>query len=124
MGQRIRIRTGDVELEAKLNDTKTAGSIAGALPIEAKVQRWGEEIYFEIPVSVEESPDARRDMEVGELAYRPPGNAFCIFFGRTPASTVEAPRAASNVNPVGRILGEATLLTGVEPGSSIFLERG
>lgn len=74
-------------------------------------------------MSVEESPDARLDMEVGELAYWPPGNAFCIFFGRTPASTEEAPRAASNVNPVGRILGEATLLTRVEAGSSIFLER-
>ena len=123
MSQRIRIRAGGVDLGGQLNDSKTARSIASALPIEAKVRRWGEEIYFEIPVSVEESPDARRDMEVGELAYWPPGNAFCIFFGKTPASTGQAPRAASNVNPVGRILGEATLLTRVEEGGSILLER-
>ena len=96
----IRIRAGDVESEAELNDSATARAIAEALPIDGRVQRWGEEIYFEIPVSVAEAEDARQDMEVGELAYWPPGSAFCIFFGPTPASTGERPRAASNVNPV------------------------
>ena len=45
-------------------------------------------------------------MEVGEVAYWPPGQALCIFFGPTPASVGDEPRAASPVNPLGSIDGE------------------
>ena len=86
MGQSIRITAGDVTLAAELNDSPTAAAIVEALPIEASGSRWGEEIYFSIPVEGQLAPDARADMAVGELAYWPPGNAFCIFFGLTPAS--------------------------------------
>src|SRR5688572_257585 len=102
MGQAIRIRAGAVTLAAELNDTPTAQALLAALPITGRVNRWGDEIYFRIPVAQEEAGDARAVMEVGELAYWPPGQAFCIFFGRTPASSDERPRAASPVNPLGR----------------------
>jgi hypothetical protein len=121
---RVRIRAGDVECEAELNDSTTARAIARALPIDGRAKTWGEEIYFEIPVAADEASDARQDMEVGELAYWPPGSAFCIFFGRTPASTGEGPRAASNVNPVGRVVGDARSFSSVENGASVRIERG
>jgi hypothetical protein len=53
-------------------------------------------------------------MEVGELAYWPTGSAFCIFYGRTPVSLDERPRAASAVIPFGRIEGDATVLRQVK----------
>lgn len=121
--RKIRIRAGEVELEAELNDSETASLVHDALPIQARVQRWGEEIYFEIPVETDPAPDARDVMEVGELAYWPVGRAFCIFFGPTPASSGEEPRAAGPVNPLGRVTGDATALTRVPNGAEIRLAR-
>lgn len=99
----VRILLEGGELLARLDDSPTALAIEEALPLEGVANRWGDEVYFTIPVSVEEAPDARQDMSVGELGYWPAGAAFCIFFGLTPASIGSLPRACSNVNPFGRI---------------------
>ena len=89
-----------------LNDNATADAIWEALPISARGNTWGDEIYFGIPVHVDEAEDANDEVEMGGLAYWPPGNAFCIFFGRTPASKGDECRAASAVNAVGKIEGD------------------
>jgi hypothetical protein len=123
MGQAIRIKAGAVLLAAELNDSPTAAAVAAALPIRGKANRWGDEIYFRIPVRQDEAPEARAEMEVGELAYWPPGQAFCIFFGRTPASSDEQPQAASPVNPLGRVLGDVAQLRGVPDGAAVVLEK-
>lgn len=124
MSRPITITVGDTVLEAELNDSATADAIWQALPIEAGAGMWGDEIYFAISVQASESPDAREVMEVGELAYWPPGNAFCIFYGPTPASQGERPCAASAVNPVGRIVGDATVLRGTTGGTSVRIAAG
>jgi hypothetical protein len=118
---RIQIETAGISLDADLSENETAKKIYAALPIEGRVNRWGEEIYFSIPVSLSEVSDAYQEMQVGELGYWPTGNAFCIFFGPTPASHDETPRAASNVNPFGMILGDASVLTSVADGETITL---
>jgi hypothetical protein len=122
MDRAIRITAGAVSAEARLNDSKTAGAIWDALPIEAKGQTWGDEIYFDIGVTA--PPEQARDVvDVGDLAYWPPGQAFCIFFGRTPASRGDECRAASPVNVVGRIVGDARMFTKVRSGSRVTIER-
>jgi len=123
LGNAIRITAGDISLAAELNDSETARAIYEALPIEAPGNRWGEEIYFSIPVSQDLSDDARAEMEVGELAYWPPGSAFCIFFGPTPASHGNEPRAASPVNPVGQIAGDVAHLSEVPDGTVVTIDR-
>jgi hypothetical protein len=115
----ITISAGEVSLPAELNDTPTAQQIAAALPIEGRANVWGDEIYFEIPVIAEQEPDARAEVEVGELGYWPVGHAFCIFFGPTPASIDERPRAYSPVNILGRVLGDATQFRGVQNGTPV-----
>jgi len=123
MGQHITIRAGDVSAEAELNDSPCAGRIFDALPIEATVNTWGQEIYFDIGVSCELGPDARDDVAVGELGYWPTGRAFCVFFGATPASGPDgAPRAASAVNIIGRMVGDAGTFASVRDGESVVLE--
>ena len=84
---------------------------------------WGEEIYFKIPVTAKQEPDARAQVEVGELGYWPVGQAFCIFFGPTPASIDERPRAYSPVNVLGRIVGDATQFRRVQDGAPVQLRR-
>ena len=105
MPSRIRIILEDGEVDAVIDDSPTAEAVRAALPLEGTVSRWGDEIYFSVPVKVEEAPDARQDMAVGELGYWPVGTAFCIFWGPTPASSGPLPRAYSNVNPFGKIEG-------------------
>ena len=121
MERRITIVAGSVTMDAELNDTPTAQRILESLPITGCAMVWGDEIYFEIPVAVEQAPDARADVEVGELGYWPVGRAFCIFFGPTPVSTGDQPRAASPVNILGRVLGDATVFRQVPAGATVTL---
>ena len=120
---RIRISAGQVTATATLNDSNTAAAIWDALPITGEGMRWGDEIYFSIPVKATPEKDAREIVAVGELGYWPPGTAFCIFFGPTPASTDNRPRAASAVNIIGRVVGDATVFKSVASGTRVKLER-
>ena len=121
--RKICITAGKVTAEAILNDSPTARKIWEALPIEERGNTWGDEIYFGIPVDAKPEKDAREIVAVGELGYWPPGSAFCIFFGRTPASTDDRPRAASAVNIIGKVLGDATVFKAVASGTKIRLVR-
>ncbi len=119
----ITISAGSIVLTAELNDTPTAQQVWDALPIEGTATRWGDEIYFEIPVIAGQETNARAQVEVGELGYWPEGKAFCIFFGPTPSSTDQRPRAYSPVNILGRVSGDATLLRRVADGAPIRIAR-
>ena len=121
-GRAIRITAGQVSVEARLNDSKTATAIWARLPIEAKGETWGDEIYFDIGVRV--APESPREVVgLGDLAYWPPGQAFCIFFGPTPMSRGDEIRPASAVNVVGRIVGDPTVFKNVRAGTRVTLER-
>jgi hypothetical protein len=119
----ITISVENITLSATLNESQTAEKIRESLPIEGAANVWGDEIYFEIPVKLSQAPDARADVEVGELAYWAPGRAFCIFFGPTPASIDETPRAASPVNVFGLVHDDATVLRGVRNGARVTITK-
>ncbi len=123
MGVTIKIKAGSIEMNAELNDGPTSQEILSKLPVQGSVNRWGEEIYFDIPVHQQLEPGARAEMEIGELGYWPTGNAFCIFFGPTPASSGDKPVAASAVTILGKVIGDATAFTAVKDGERIDLER-
>jgi hypothetical protein len=120
----IRIEVGDVVVEAELNESETAKAVWEVLPLRTRVHRWGDEVFFDIDVRAGEAADARTVMEVGEIAYWPAGPALCLFFGPTPVSRGQAPEAYSNVNPVGRVVGDARALDAVSEGAEIAVERG
>jgi uncharacterized protein len=119
---KIKITVGDVTAFAQLNETQTAKAIWKALPINARASTWGDEIYFGIPVHLGEE-DAKEVVDLGEVGYWPPGNAFCIFFGRTPASHGDEIRPASPVNVFGKIEGDPKVFKKARSGAAILLER-
>ena len=123
MEKKIRIIAGELKVEAQLNESKTAQLVWEALPIEAKTNLWGEEIYFAIPVKTGLEKDGREVVSAGELGYWPPGTAFCIFFGPTPASRGDEIRAASAVNIVGKVLSDPKVFVKVKDGAKIVLEK-
>ncbi|MCH8235480.1 MAG: hypothetical protein IIC29_05085 [Chloroflexi bacterium] len=121
--RRITIRAGDVTIDGELNDSPTADMVWDALPITASASIWGDEIYFSIPVSADGDDTAQETVELGAIAYWPPGSALCLFFGPTPMSQGDEIRPASAVNVLGMIEGDPTVLRSVRSGTAIEVVR-
>lgn len=126
MVKKIRIksdRIGSVEAELlEDKNPKTASAIWEKLPFESRANRWGEEVYFTIPVEMsEENP--QETVEVGDIGYWPPGRGFCIFFGPTPISREGEIRPADPVNVFGKIIGDPKIFKKVRSGDKIRVER-
>ena len=118
---KIVMRTRYDEFVIKLNDSITADALFLTLPLERDINVWGGEIFFEVPVH-QGLDSGRKVMEVGEVAYWPEGEAFCIFFGRTPASKGDAPEAYSPVTPLGRVITNLERLEELADRTSITLD--
>jgi hypothetical protein len=124
---RVRIKSKSIgEVLAELTDEyspKTFNEVVKALPIEGVASIWGSEIYFPIPVFVDEE-NSFEVVEKGAIAYWPPGNSLCIFWGPTPASKHrDEIRPASPVNVVGRVLGDPEVFSKVRFREKIVIEK-
>ena len=117
---RIEIQVGENVFEAELNASETAVALGKTLPIEARANTWGEEIYFSIPLkhSLEDGVEV---VQKGDLGYWPPGKAFCIFFGPTPASEGDEIRPASAVNVIGKLLTDPEPLKKARDGDRVIV---
>ena len=121
---KIIIRFTTYEVRAELLDTPTAQAIYEVLPLQENVNRWGDEIYFSIPVHSRLESSAKAEVNEGDLAYWPTMPAFCIFFGPTPVSQGNRPCAASPVNVFGKLSSlDREKLKKIENGEKVTLER-
>ena len=120
MGKKIQISAGAIEATAELNNTSTAQAIWEALPVKGRVNLWGDEIYFSIPLRLK--LEAGQELvSIGDLGYWPDGNAFCIFFGPTLVSQGDEIRPASPVTVFGKVIGDATIFKKVAAGTKIIV---
>jgi hypothetical protein len=103
-----------------LNASEIAKAIAQALPISSTVNRWGEEIYFDVPVAMANTKPTR-EVKVGDIGYWPDGPSLCLFFGKTPASKGNEPRPASDITIVGHTDAPLALLRDIKEGTTITL---
>ena len=117
----INILTGKLDIKVQLNETKTAKELLGILPISSNVNRWGDEIYFSIPLKAD-IENGIEEVDIGTVAFWPPGSALCIFFGKTPASQGDNPQAASPVTVIGNIINIEVIkeLKKVRNGEKIY----
>ena len=119
----ITIRIGEIALDAELNQTRTAQMVWDALPFAGNGQVWGDEVYFRVPVAAElENP--REVVETGDIGYWPTGHAFCIFYGKTPASTGDEIVPASPVDVIGRVTSDVSVLKGLNDPGRVTVEKG
>lgn len=105
---------GKALAELDERNSQISDALYQKLPLEARANLWGEEVYFEIPLEMEDenpSPTAT----AGDISYWAPGPAFCIFFGRT--------QPYSAVNHLGRIIEGLEIFRNVENGDRIVLNR-
>ena len=122
MSRQIKITAGDISATATLADNNMANLIWEACPIKSVARTWGDEIYFDIDVDTE-GEDLVPTVGMGDLAYWPPGPAFCLFFGPTPMSSGEEIRPASPVSIFGHVDGDPTLFKPVRSGTPITVEQ-
>ena len=120
--KKIVIKVESLTVNADLNESKAAQKIWDALPITGSVNTWGDEIYFAIPVNLP-LEDEKEVVSEGDLGYWPPGSAFCIFFGLTPASQGDEIRPASPVNVFGKVIGDAKVFKEVNSGAKINIVK-
>ncbi|MHA2032102.1 MAG: cyclophilin-like fold protein [Candidatus Kariarchaeaceae archaeon] len=117
----IVIKTEKGNLRAEIIEDlnpRTAGAIIKSLPITGRANVWGDEIYFKIPVTLDEE-NSQQEVEIGSMGYWPPGKALCLFFGRTPVSRTDKPRAYSPVNVFGKITEDPKILKSIQDGDQI-----
>ena len=120
----VRIKVAEIDIECTLNRTITSLALLELLPITASTSTWGNEIYFPIGLGAEIEPASSDVVESGAIAYWPPGDAFCIFYGKTPASTPDEIRAASPVTLLGAVNGDETVFKSIRSGEEITIYRG
>ena len=121
MSKKIKITAGSLVVDAELNDIRTASADWDALPIQANGSTWEDEVYFRIPVEAE-LENGQEVVELGDLGYWPPGQAFCLFFDPTPTSQGVEVRPANEVTVIGKISGDSGVLKGVSSGRSVLIE--
>jgi len=119
----IKITIGELEVKAWLNETNTATKLLEILPITSRINLWGDEIYFPIPLDTG-LENEKEIVALGDIAYWPQGKAMCIFFGKTPVSKGVEIRPVSPVNVIGRIEGAPKLLRKAKQGEKVTIESG
>lgn len=117
----IKIEFENTSIDAVLNNSETADKIKKILPLSNSVNIWGDEIYFSIGVNDGEI-DSKEVVELGDLGYWPPGNAFCLFFGLTPASEGDKIMPASPVNIIGKVLSDLEILKSIKSGEKVSVK--
>ncbi|QKI82337.1 cyclophilin-like fold protein [Kroppenstedtia eburnea] len=120
--KKIRLHVNQHHLHGILYDTPAGRAIWENLPVTAKGNTWGEEIYFSIDADVK-MEKGTEIVEEGDLCYWPPGSAFCIFYGQTPASLEGEIRPASAVEVVGKITDDVEVLKQVNGLPKVMVAR-
>jgi len=120
---RIRFDFGNLTLDAELLDTPTAKAVAAALPLSSVVLTWGEEVYFDVPITAPREAAARDVVTPGEIAYWPEGPALAIGFGRTPISVGTETRLASPCNVFARAIGDVKGLKAIKAGTRVTVTK-
>ena len=116
---RIRIAWPKGSLVAALDDTPTARALVSALPLNARAQTWGEEVYFEIPVKAILERSAKQVVPPGTVCFWVEGSSLALPWGRTPISEGKEPKLVSPCNVLGRIDGAARDFASVRGGDTI-----
>lgn len=119
---RLRVSAGEARIELVLDDTPSAAALLEVLPFESTARTWGEEVYFDAPLSLDLEPGARQVVEPGTVCFWVEGSALALPFGPTPISSDARPKLASRCNVLGRVLGDPRALARVRAGDKVRVE--
>ena len=121
---RYVVKAGPYEFELRLAASLAADVFSDALPLELEAKRWGDMFYGSVPAdSLDLSAEGVSSMQMGDLAYWPPGRALCIFFGSTPPSPGLTPQLGSSGVVLGRLTGNVSALRNLGSKTRIIIDK-
>lgn len=104
---------------AELKDFSITEEIIRYLPLDSKVTKWGDEIYFKSDIDLKVSELTTIDVNAGDIAFCPEGKCICVFFGPTPLSLDDKPVLASPVIVIGKTTHNFDNLRMIQNGEPI-----
>lgn len=122
MSSSFVIVSGGFEVPLELTEEPFRSELSRHVPLESRVSRWGDEIYFPVPVEVE-ATSLTRDVEAGDVAFWHEGQSLAVFFGPTPLSDGDKPVPADDVEPVGRVRTGLDQLSDFDAGQAIKISQ-
>ena len=120
---KIILKFKNKELILNLRDTPTARIIYDALPFFSTVKKWGEEIYFEIPVDIKLEDNARAIVEFGEIAFWKEGSSIAIGYGKTPISKKNEIRLISPCNVWADCTFDKSYIEQIKENETVKIEK-
>tara|TARA_B100001094_G_scaffold282372_1_gene294421 strand:- start:725 stop:1096 length:372 start_codon:yes stop_codon:yes gene_type:complete len=121
--RKVILKCKETKLVLDLRETITADIIYNALPLKSKVQKWGDEIYFETGLSIELESDAKSIVNIGEIAFWNSGSAIAIGYGKTPISKGNEIRLISPCNIWADSKFEKSCIENIKENETIILEK-
>jgi hypothetical protein len=121
--RKVILKCKETKLVLDLRETLTADIIYNALPLKSKVQKWGDEIYFETGLSIELESDAKSIVNIGEIAFWNSGSAIAIGYGKTPISKGNGIRLISPCNIWADSKFEKSCIENIKENETIILEK-
>jgi hypothetical protein len=116
---KLILKIGPVSLIAESLDTQTAKEILKHVPFTSSANTWGDEVYFDTPVTTIIEANAKDIVDAGELAFWVEGSCIAIGFGPTPISQGNEIRLAAKTNIWGKALTDVKLLSKVKDGDPV-----
>ena len=121
--RKVILKCKETKIVLNLRETLTADIIYSALPLKSKVQKWGDEIYFETGLSIELESDAKSIVNIGEIAFWNSGSAIAIGYGKTPISKGNEIRLISPCNIWADSKFEKSYIENIKENETIILEK-
>ena len=118
------VKAGPYEFKLRLAASLSAEAFSDALPLELAMKRWGDLFYGAVPAdSLDLSSGAVSSMQVGDIAYWPPGRSLCLFFGSTPPSPGLTPQLGSSGVVLGQLTGDVSALRNLGSETRLTIDR-
>ncbi|BDD86017.1 cyclophilin-like fold protein [Desulfofustis limnaeus] len=120
---RITISWPAGTITAVLRETPTASRLLDALPISARANVWGDEVYFPVPFTADTESDAATVVDKGAVCFWLAGDSLALLFGPTPVSEGDECRLISAANIVGMMEGDLRHLRSVRNGDLMTVDK-
>ena len=121
--RKVILKCKETKLVLDLRETLTADIIYNALPLKSKVQKWGDEIYFETGLSIELEKNAKSVVNIGEIAFWNSGSAIAIGYGKTPISNGNEIRLISPCNIWADSKFDKSYIENIKENETVILEK-
>ncbi len=119
----VILQIDQYEFELELNNSKAAATFRESLPLQIEMKRWGDQFNGRSPVRIEPDIRAQMEMNIGDVAFWPPGECICVFFGRTPNSPGLTPKLSSPGMVLGKLKGNVAVLSNLGGTATVFIQE-